>query len=186
MSADSKRQIGEARSRWKLDTDVATGNSCPAAGLALSFHALDLRGVAAAFGWALALHTHVAQTCRLSALRDLADLDSAYGIACHAWTNVAHRRDWWLELTPLTFADVLQKGRAVMSSKDRELELSLVAEVARLQLREIRKLRGSQRAACAHQEQIAQEALRECTRELEERRIDRSVKHAFDDKTPCR
>lgn len=71
------------------------------------------------------------------------------------------------------------------TANDEELEISLMAEVASLQLREIRKLSGSQRAACVHQEQIAKNALRECRRELRERRIDRSVKHSFDDKTPC-
>ena len=52
------------------------------------------------------------------------------------------------------------------SDDKKALELSLLADVARLQIRDIEALTDPrQRAACAKQEGIARRTLRECNRE---------------------
>jgi len=76
-----------------------------------AFALVNAQACAAAHAVARALHMHVAGTCRPSALRNLADLGAAQGIANHAFAGRAHRRDWWLALAPLAL-DPQSEGRS--------------------------------------------------------------------------
>ena len=88
MSADSKRQIGEARSRRKLDTDVATGNSCPAAGRRfLSTFSIPWASPRRSAGHSLFIRTWL-RPAGFPRCATWLTWTPAYGIACHAWSNL--------------------------------------------------------------------------------------------------
>jgi hypothetical protein len=73
---------------------------------------IDPYAIAAAHGCAQALHAHVVTACRPSALRDLADVDAAHGIAAYNWPNRSRRRTAIAWMRPVVLDVDTKAGRS--------------------------------------------------------------------------